>query len=127
MSQEQHSVYLINPSTNMENNTFQIYFKDGVLYWDHVKSYAGLSGYTERNTGRETIYQFHGDNGHYYVDFFKGNTPEKVFKSCRRDRSLEGFNTIIVGDRLSFTLTSGHGENINRATLVLTKIPSHLL
>ncbi|KAM9965786.1 hypothetical protein ACTFIR_005960 [Dictyostelium discoideum] len=106
-----HTVYLINPTKAVENDTFRISFFNGVLYWTHSKSYAGFnSGFKTVNT-TGSYYRFIGNDDIYQMEYICDDTPSDFFKYLKKEiQSLDGFhqhvlatgtNTIILPSEIS--------------------------
>ncbi|EAL68707.1 hypothetical protein DDB_G0277489 [Dictyostelium discoideum AX4] len=92
-----HTVYLINPTNSVENDTFRISFFDGVLYWAHSTNFIGFHGGYQTVSTTGINYRFHGNDDHYQVEYICKNTPSSVFKYLREEiQSLDGFHQHVL-------------------------------
>ncbi|KAM9964279.1 hypothetical protein ACTFIW_004035 [Dictyostelium discoideum] len=92
-----YTVYLINPTKTVENDTFRISFLNGVLYWTHSKNFAGFhAGYQTVNT-TGSYYRFNGNDDIYQVEYICDDTPSDIFKYHRKEiQSLDGFHQHVL-------------------------------
>ncbi|KAM9964280.1 hypothetical protein ACTFIW_004036 [Dictyostelium discoideum] len=101
-------VYIINPTTNMENDTFRICFLNGVLYWKHKTDYIGFhDGFQTRST-TGVNYHFQGSDEIYQVEYLRGDTHSNVFKFHKKtNESIEGFHKLdLKAEQDTISLTS---------------------